>query len=174
MAAAGVRFQAARRQLKARTLDAQLALVDAQFQLTQAARQRLEDPWLLPATSPQAGRYVVATRDTGAALRAGQAVLSRHEELQLRADAVLQADKLRATVGDTGVRPAADAPGDSTSLDRAIWAIDHQSTQTAAFLHNLTDYNVAIARYALARLPAAIPSDQLVKKLVVVRSGRDT
>lgn len=174
MAAAGVRFQAARRQLDARTLDAQLALADAQFQLTQAARQRLEDPWLLPATSPQAGRYVVATRDTGAALRAGQAVLSRHEELQLRADAVLQADKLRAAVGDTGVQPAADVPGDLTSLDRAIWAIDHQSTQTAAFLHNLTEYNVAIARYALARLPAAIPSDQLVKKLVVVRGGRET
>ena len=174
MAAAGVRFHAARRQLKARTLEAQLALVDAEFQLTQAARQRLEDPWLLPATSPQAGRYVVAERDTGAALRAGQAVLTRHEELQLRADAVLHADKLRASVGAGNAQLAGEPPGEPTSLDRAIWAIDHQSRQTTAFLHGLTEYNVAIARYALARLPAAIPSEQLVKKLVIVRSGRET
>ncbi len=174
MAAAGVRFQAERRQLKARTLEAQLALVDAEFQLTQAARQRLEDPWLLPATSPQAGRYVVAERDTGAALRAGQAVLTRHEELQLRADAVLHADKLRASFGADNAQLAGEPPGELTSLDRAIWAIDHQSRQTTAFLHSLTEYNVAIARYALARLPAAIPSEQLVKKLVVVRSGRET
>jgi hypothetical protein len=64
-------------------------------------------------------------------------------------------------------------PGELTSLDRAIWAIDHQSRQTQAFLRNLTEYNIAIARYALTHLPANIPSDELVKKLVIVRNERD-
>ncbi|MEX2113764.1 MAG: hypothetical protein WD845_11300 [Pirellulales bacterium] len=177
MAAAGVRFQAARRQFRAQAVEAQLALVDAEFELTQAAGRRLEDPWLLPATPPQAGRYVVSERDTGSVRRAGEAVSSRHFELQERADAVLQADRLRASLGgetaQLAAEPgAADGPGELTSLDRAIWAIDHQSRQTQAFLRNLTEYNGAIARYALAHLPAGIPSEELVKKLVVVRTVR--
>ncbi len=175
MAAAGVRFQAARRAVRAEALEAQLALVDAEYELTQVAHQQLENSWLLPSTPPQAGRYVVAERDTGAARHAGEAVVARHAELEARADAVLRADLLRASVGGDGADAAAamDAPGELTSLDRAIWAIDHQSRQTQAFLRNLTEYNIAIARYALTHLPTGIPSDELVKKLVIVRNERD-
>ena len=40
------------------------------------------------------------------------------------------------------------------------------------FLQDLTAYNVAIAHYALATLPASLSADELVSKLVVGRSTK--
>ena len=57
-----------------------------------------------------------------------------------------------------------------TPLDRAIWATHAQNEQTLAFLDALTDYNMAIASYALATLPPTLSGAELAGKLAIARS----
>jgi hypothetical protein len=180
MAEAGVRLQAARRTAKGAALEAQLALVQGEFDLTQAAGRRLEEAWLLPATPPQSGRYVVAAEGalSGAAQRGAEMIGLRHGELELRADAVIRSDELRATLG-AGARGAVDAdtpagsmPLELSALDQVVWAVARQAEHTLEFLSGLTEYNVAIARYVLATAPPGVAADELLKRLVIARTAR--
>ncbi len=182
MAEAGVRLQAARLSAQAAVLEAHVALLSSEFELTQAAGHRLDDPWLLPTTPPQSGRYMVGGADAprGPGHHWGRVVTLRHEQLEERADAVIRADALRAELADetrqAAARPAAHAPAaeadQASALDRLMWAISRQTDQTLAFLSEMTDYNSAIAHYALAVLPPSTSSDELVKKLVIPRTAR--
>jgi hypothetical protein len=182
MAEAGVRLQAARLAAQASVLEAHVALLNAEFELTQSAGRRVEDPWLLPATPPQSGRYVVGGADApgGPGHHWGKMVTLRHGELEERADAVIRADALRAElVNETRQTAAKSAPhagraaaDQASPLDRLLWAIARQTDQTLTFLHELTDYNSAIARYVLAILPPGTSNDELVKKLVIARTAR--
>ena len=176
IAEAGVRLHAVRCAAKAAVHDAHIALIDAQFNLTQAANAPLDQPWVLPATPPQSGRYVVAKHDSQPLQRSAEAVLLRQAELEQRAEAVIRADLLRANLGTTAsgdaVSAADLAANELSSIDRAIWAIDQQTGATLAFLANLTRYNEAISRYALATAPQGMVGNELAKRLVIVRTVR--
>jgi hypothetical protein len=148
-------------------VDAHLALVRGEFNLTQAAGRPLEEAWILPVTPPQSGRYMVAESARGAARHWADAVTSRHRQLEQRAEAVIRADQERASLASSGT-----ASGGGTPLDAALWAVTRQSTQSLDFLGDLTAYNIAVARYALTTLPPNVSSDELVKKLVIERTAR--
>ncbi len=183
IAEASVRLQAVRKTARAALLDAQVELLAAEFELTAAAGRRLDQPWLVPATAPQSGRYVVSApgrgRRNAPAARLGDLVRLHHEKLEERADGVIQADIHRAeliNLARTGEEPkhaqdAADAE-EPTPLDVARRAIALQNRETLAFLSDLTGYNMAIVRFALATWPANISNDDLVKKLVIARNTR--
>jgi hypothetical protein len=174
MLEAGVRLHAARRMAKAALLEAHLALIAAQFRLTQAAGRSLDSPWLVPATLPQSGRYVVGDHGPGALRRAGQLVASRHAVLEDRSEAIVRADQMRASLGAQSQGHGAPSPAvdELTSLDQVVWAIGWQAAETRAFLRDLTEYNLAIARYALAVSPPEIASDELIRRLVIARQAR--
>lgn len=177
MAEAGVRLQAARRAARAALIDAQSLLLAGEFELTEAVGRRLDDAWLLPSTPPQSGRYLVSSgnrsRRASPAKRWGDMVRLHHEELEERADGVIQADVQRATLVTEARRgDSADNADEPTPLDIVLRAVARQNRETLAFLHDLTRYNMAIARFALATWPENISSDELVKTLVIARSTR--
>jgi hypothetical protein len=182
MAEASVRLQAARRAAHAAVIDAHVALLVAEFGLMQATGRRLDDPWVLPSTPPQSGRYHVAagtaTRENTRAHHWSEMIRLQHEKLQERADAIIQSDVHRAVlVNETrrGADPGAtenDLADEPMRLDGALRSILRQNRATLAFLEDLTAYNITIAQFALAALPATISSDELVKKLVIARTAR--
>jgi hypothetical protein len=159
-------------------LDAHADLLESAFNLTVAANRRLDAPWLLPTTAPQSGRYVLsqtALRAHSAARRWAIAIRAGHSLLEQRTDAVLQADVLRAgLVNETrrGAEFKADAADEPMRLDSTLWSIARENRELLDFLGALTSYNIAIANYALATLPAGVSNDELVKQLVVPRSTR--
>ncbi len=55
----------------------------------------------------------------------------------------------------------------AATIDQAIDGVAAQTEQIDAFLDSLTEYNRAIAEYALMVLPPATPADKLVASLVV-------
>lgn len=183
MAEASVRLQASRKMARAALLDAQIEFLGAEFALTAAAGRRLDQPWLAPATVPQSGRYIVSSaghgRQHSPTARLGDLVRLQHEKLEERADGVIQADVHRAeliNLARTGAKPnhaesTADAE-EPTPLDVARRAVSQQNRETLAFLRDLTGYNMAIVRYALATWPQNISNDELVKKLVIARNTR--
>jgi hypothetical protein len=179
--ALAVRLQAARRAARAGLLDAHARLLAAEFELTQAAGRRLDEPWLLPSTPPQSGRYIVdnGRRDASPARRWGEKVRLHHEKLEERADGVIQSDIERAKLikearGGEATQPAGGAAAVDTPmpLDVVLESVARQNHETMRFLHDLTEYNMAIARFALATWAESISSDELVKKLVVARTTR--
>lgn len=176
MAEAGVRLQAARRSARAAIFDAQLALIAAQFELTLATGRPLAESWLLPSTPPQSGRYLVsknAGRGSPRGAHWADMTTLQYEKLSERADAVIQCDAHRAELvlqarrNESGPHAADDQ---MTPLDRVIWATGRQNEQTLAFLADLTDYNMAIADYALNTLPETLSGDDLAGKLAIARS----
>jgi hypothetical protein len=173
MAEAGVRLQAARRAARAAVFDAQVDLLAAQFELTQAAGRPLEGAWLLPSSAPQSGRYLASARN-GSTPRAGAAdrMAQQYEKLKHRVDAVIQCDADRAELVGLARKNEAGAADDGqlTPLDRVVWAIARQKEQTLAFLRDLTEYNRAIADYVLATQPASLSAEDLAGKLAIERS----
>jgi hypothetical protein len=179
IAEATVRIQAARKAARAALVDAQRDLLAAEYELTQAARRRLDGPWLLPATAPQGGRYITSAgrprRVDPRALHWGEMVRVSHERLAERADAVLQADVNRAELTDGARKHARGEAGEADEpmrLDAVLRSAAKQNRETLAFLRELTEYNKAIARFALVTWPESTAHDQLVKKLVIARSTR--
>jgi len=180
MAEALLRVQAARRAARAAVDDAQVQLLIAEFDLTIACGRRLDDPWLLPSTPPQSGRYVVRSRtsNSGPVNHWASVVLLQHEKLGERSDAVIDSDRHRAAMVNES-RRGAEAEENGTRvadeplrIDGALRAIARQNRQTVLFLGDLTNYNIAIAHYALALFPPSISGEELVKKLVIQRSTR--
>jgi hypothetical protein len=173
MAEAGVRLQAARRAARAEAFRAQLDLLTAQFELTQAVGRTLTGAWLLPTTAPQAGRYQVSQQGAARAPRWANLMQAEHARLQNRADAVIQCDADRAglVLSARGNQPGeAGADDHLTLLDRVLWAAARQKRQTLAFLRELTEYNRAIAGYVLSTQPATISGKELAAKLAIARS----
>ncbi|MEX0642045.1 MAG: hypothetical protein WD468_05060 [Pirellulales bacterium] len=176
MAEAGVRLQAARRSARAAVLDAESELLASQFELTAATGQPLDEAWLLPSTAPQSGRYQVSMRVKHDSLRGAQLadrLALEYDRLRHRADAVIQCDALRAELvlqarRNETVRES--TAGQITPLDRVIWATGRQTEQALAFLDDLTDYNMAIANYALMVLPASVSAEDLAEKLAIKRT----
>ena len=91
---------------------------------------------------------------------------------------MIQADVHRAeliNLARAGNEAAAAEPpveGEPSSLDVALRAVTHQNRETLAFLQDLTGYNMAIVKFALATWPESVSNDELVKKLVIARDTR--
>jgi hypothetical protein len=167
MAEAGVRLQAVRRAARAAMIDAQGGLLSAEFQLTQAAGHPLEDVWLVPETPPASQHELPATAAGGrASPRWAEIVDLQRSRLGDLADAVIEADAGRAALGSQREQPA--TADEAAPLDEMIWAVTHQTRDTLSFLRGLTEYNLAVADYALAALPATITPDELAKRLLII------
>ena len=163
-----LRLQAARLGLHAALLDSHADLLAAQAELTMAAGAPLDQPWLLPTTIPQAGRYRLPPKHTalGGAGRWADSLPPLEASVQQRAAAVVFADAARAEA----TQGAAATPA---GLSLALQRVYHQARASEAFLHTQTAYNLAIAEFALATLPQVATVDQLVARLVIARNSKD-
>ncbi len=152
---------------RAETHEAHAALVQAQFDLAVLLGRSIEDVWPMASSPPHSGTYLPKLDAQPAEVAASPVVRRRAsvlprlgEAVQQYATAVVEADAARV---ETAQRFAAG----EASLDAMCRAVDRQTDQTLAFLRALTDYNRAIAAYALAVLPLEVPAETLVSALVV-------
>ena len=170
-AAAVVYLQAAKLRADAALLDSHAALVENQFELTRLAGRPLESQWLLPGTAPHAGRYDLKLEAQPESLAASRnlkhlaAVVSGlHNSLNDRAAAVVYADAARSQ-GNSAFQ-AGEMP-----ISDLLTSVRFQTDETLAFLAVLTQYNVAIANYALSVLPGEMPTAKFVGSLVVTQKS---
>jgi len=161
------RLHSAQATTRAAKDEALVALVEAQFELARRVGQAADGLWPIPSTIPHSGPYLLkldaqprglAESWTFKRLAAIIPVLT--ESVREHAAAAVGADLARAKAG------AAFAQ-DPQTVEEALAAVGEQTEQTLAFLQTLTDYNSAIAEYALAVLPADAPADALAAALVV-------
>ena len=157
-----LRLRLGRFSLKAQQAETRIALTINQFQLTQLVHRSLDGPWLLPTTSPHGGGYRLKNDVQPAALadsftfRRGVLVVpSTHATLIEMARTVVLADAARAGT-------AAHFDQGTVGLDKLIAAIEMETDQTRQFLSLLTQYNLEIADYALAVMPASTPVTTMV------------
>jgi hypothetical protein len=172
-AEAAVRLHAARRSTRAAILDAQLALMASQSELMQTIGRT--GNWILPSTPPQSGRYVVAIqarRGHARGAKWAERLGLEYDKLQHRADALMQADAHRAEMLRLARQPDGQpAPDDRMSpLDRVLWALTRENQLARGFLRDLTEYNMAIANYAILTLPETVSGEKLAGKLAIARS----
>jgi hypothetical protein len=164
-----LRLRAARFAGEADRSAAHVELLQAQFELTRRVGRPLNGPWLMPATAPHAGSYRLKIDEQRPELvqqasmkRLAAAIPALGDSLQQQAAAVVEADSARdaaTTTYQLGGR----------GIDPLLSCVRFQTVETLAFLQTLTGYNRAIAEYALAVLPPAIPGEQLVQTLVLTR-----
>ena len=164
-----LRLQAARLTCDADQLDAQIALLEAEFELTRCAGHSLDGAWLLPSTVPHSGPYLVKLNAQRpevsrqpAVQHLAKSIPALSGAIEEQAAAVVDADGARATA-------AAAYQAGGLGVDSLLSSLHGQTVETLAFLQMLTGYNRSIAEYALAVLPPAIPGDQLVQTLVIIR-----
>jgi hypothetical protein len=132
----------------------------------------LDGPWLLPTTTPHGGGYHLKNDVQPAALndsftfRRGVLVVpSTHATLVELARTVVLADAARAAT-------AARFDQGTAGLDKLIAAIEMETDQTRQFLATLTQYNLEIADYALAVMPASAPVNAIVGALITPGDNR--
>ena len=155
-----LRRQAAREAANPAVLEAHVALLEAQFELAGLTTTIGDRPWPIPSTPPHSGSYVLnfdalprQLVDSWPLRRLAITIPGLHDNVLRHADAVVKADAARASAGN--------------SLIAAIQRIDRQTEQTLAFLRALTDYNRAIAEYALTVLPPNTANKRLLVALVL-------
>ncbi|MEE9603558.1 MAG: hypothetical protein V3V75_09650 [Thermoguttaceae bacterium] len=155
-----LRRQAAREAANPAVLEAHVALLEAQFELAGLITTIGDRPWPIPSTPPHSGSYVLnfdaqprQLVDSWPLRRLAITIPGLHDNVLRHADAVVKADAARASAGN--------------SLIAAIQRIDRQTEQTLAFLRALTDYNRAIAEYALTVLPPNTANKRLLAALVL-------
>lgn len=164
-----LRIRTARLACDADLAEAHVHFLEAAFELTRRTGRALDGPWLLPATAPHAGQYLLKLEaqrpevvKQPAMQRLAAAVPALNEALREQAVTVVEADSVRAAA-TTAYRLA------GKDIDQLLAAVRSQTVETLAFLRMLTAYNQAIAEYAVTVLPPAIPGDQLVQTLVILR-----
>jgi len=160
-------LRAAKLAAQADLLAARLNLLEAQFQLTRRAGRPQEGSWLLPATIPHSGRYRLKLdaqpkelAESWPVRRLAVTIPAFSEGLQQRAAVVVGADDTRAAT--TAAYRAGSQP-----ITPVLASIAYQTKETFAFLETLTEYNEAIADYALRVLPSSVRGEQLAGTLVV-------
>lgn len=159
------RLESAQLAAEAQILEGRAALLEAQFELAAQLGRPATAAWPLPSGVPNAGPYAVRL-ETLPADRAGLPGLRRlsftlpilSRAVQEHATAVLEAERNRADVV-TRFDPAA------ANIEKPVAAIGRQTAATFAFLRILSEFNRAIAGYALAVLPAGAPAEQLAGAL---------
>ncbi len=141
------------------------ALVEAQFELAARMGNAAVGEWPLPSTPPHSGSYLLRIESPSSLLaqswplrRLAATIPRLTESLRRRATAVVEADAARA-------RAMEAYRTEGRSVETAIAWIDRQTDQTLSLLQTSTDYNGAIAEYALTVLPPDITPDQLAATL---------
>jgi hypothetical protein len=152
---------------KAAQREAQARLLRAQYDLASRTGAVVDAAWPLASTTPHSGKYLLKLETQPKSLamswsvrRLATKIPSLGESVQQRAAAVVDADVVRAAAFEKYLAGGA-------SLNAVLEEIEQQTSQSAAFLETLTDYNLAIADYALTVLPSGTSADRLAASLVV-------
>ncbi|MBN2474723.1 MAG: hypothetical protein JXB62_08950 [Pirellulales bacterium] len=161
------RRRASRMAAEADLLEAHAKLLESQRVLAVWVGRVSEAAWPIPSTVPYSGPYQAKPQAQSQPLavswacrRLAAAVTGLADGVQRRATAVLEAEMACAGATEayqTGGRP----------VDPVLERIDRQSDQMLAFLQTVTDYNRAIAEYALTTLPPDSPQEALLAALAV-------
>ena len=162
-----LRLRSAKLTTAAAVHEAHATLVEAQFELARRIGRESDTQWPIPDTTPHSGPYLLKLGEQPRKLveswplrRLAATIPVLTESMRGRATAVVEADHARTAA-------AASYEGDSRSLERILAGISRQTDETFAFLQVLTDYNRAIAEYALAVLPADASAERLMAALVI-------
>jgi len=165
-----LRLRAARQAVRAVALDEQASLTSAQFDLAQLLGWNLREPWPMPITPPHAGGYRLEIEslarpisESAPVRRLARAVPMLQAELERRSAAIVFADVARSQM-------RYHVPH---SLDVALTATRRQTDETLRFLRTLTEYNLAIADYALTVASPDIAPAKLVSMLVAPREEKN-
>jgi hypothetical protein len=123
--------------------------------------------WPLASTAPHSGRYLLNLEsqprklvDSWPVRRLSATIPGLGESMWQRAEAVLAAEDARAAALDNF------RTGRGT-IEQLLESVASQTEQTSAFLNSLTEYNRAIAEYALTVFPPSTSADKLAAALVV-------
>ena len=161
-----LRLRRAQLAAEASLREAHVALIEAQYALAVRLGATGEAAWPLASTVPHAGKYLLmveaqppAVAQSWPVRRLTATIPRLGESVQQHAASVVESDAARVA--------AAEKYRDGAPLDPAIEGIALQTKLTLALLETLTEYNRAIAEYALTVLPSAVAADRLVSALVV-------
>jgi len=161
------RLRSAQATTRAARDEARAALVEAQYELADRLGRSSDQLWPIPSTAPHSGRYLLKLEaqprrlaESWSLRRMAAMIPARVESVRQHATAVVEADTARAEA-------AAKFAEDPRSVEQVLASISRQTESTFGFLRSLTDYNLAIADYALTVLPPETPSEKLVGALVV-------
>jgi hypothetical protein len=164
---AGLRLSTARVGSEAARYEAHAALLEAQFELATRMGRESDPAWPMPSTVPRSDPYPLRLDAQPARLaeswpvrRLAAMIPGLDESLRRRAAAVVEADAARA---------AATSQADGRSIEPLLSCIRRQTEQTFAFLATLTEYNRAIAEYALTVLPPETSPDKLAAALMAAQ-----
>ncbi len=161
------RLRVAQLEGNASLLAAHAELVEAQFRLAEEIGQSADAVWPLPATRPHSGQYLLKIESLPAEL-AGASPLRKLADMVPRLSANV-CDHAVAVVEADAARVEAEAAwlDGTASFDEVLHTVQQQTGCTLAFLVALTDYNQAIADYALRVLSPDTPDELLVRTLVM-------
>lgn len=147
--------------------EAQAALVESQYALALRIGATGEGAWPLASTVPHSGNYLLRLEaqppgavESWPVRRLAATIPALGQSVQQHAAAVVEADAARVTAAEqyrTGGAP----------IESAIEAVFAQTQETMAALNAISDYNRAIAEYALTVMSPATPVGKLVAALVV-------
>jgi|GEM_PF-746971 len=161
------RLAVARQQTEANLRRSHAELVQSQHKLAVLIGSGNQLRLPLPTTTPHAGSYELRLERqppelarSARVIRSAAMVPALAEAACKQADAVVAADAARA-------RAAQQLRSGATSIDELLDLTSQQTAQTLGFLEVLTAYNVAIADYALAVMPADVPAQTLTAALVL-------
>jgi len=161
------RLRSAQATTRAARDEAHAALVEAQFDLADLLGRSSDELWPIPNTAPHSGPYRLKLEaqprkltESWSFRRLAAMIPATGESVQQHATAVVEADAARADA-------AAKLAENPRSIEQVLANISRQTESTFRFLQSLTDYNLAIADYALTVLPPETPSENLAGALVV-------
>ncbi len=161
-----LRLQAMQTAARAAVDQAVAALVEAQYALALRIGAVNDAAWPLASTVPHSGGYLLKLEaqprdlaESWTVRRLAATMPGLGADVQQRAAAVVEADGVRAE--------AAEKYHDGTAaIEQVLDGIAGQTEQTIAFLDSLTEYNQAIADYAIAVSPPGTSVAELVASLV--------
>ncbi len=143
------------------------ALIQSQFALAERIGRASRAVRPMASTVPHCGPYLLKLDlqpqelvESWPLRRLTATVPLLYEGLRRHATAVVESDASRAEVTTSFL-------GGERSIEQVLAAINRQTDRTFAFLQALTDYNRAIAQYALAVLPPEASSERVVSALIV-------
>jgi hypothetical protein len=162
-----LRLRRAQTAAQASLREAHVALIEAQYALALRLGATEDSDWPLASTVPHAGKYLLmlegqppAVAQSWPVRRLAATIPSLGENVEQHAAAVVEADAARVAAAERYF-------AGRVAIDPAIEGVATQTRQTQALLETLTEYNRAIAEYALTVLPPATAADRLVAALVV-------
>jgi hypothetical protein len=146
-------------------LEAQIALAEADYDLASRMGRPENSPLAAPKTAPYCGPYRLNLEAQSPEIvkswpvrRLAAVIPGLYKTLEHRAAAVVQADGLRAKYIERYSK-------EEIGSDPVVDVINRQASETLAFLSTLTDYNQAIAQFAVAVIPANTPNATLLAVL---------